>query len=57
MKIIGNYKEKLVLGMLSNVPFDGLQWEALYRAAEDLKIYKTLPRFQEKRGQFGDARF
>ena len=41
MKIIGNYKEKLVLGMLSNVPFDGLQWEALYRAAEDLKIYKT----------------
>ena len=41
MKKISTYKEKLVLGLLTNVPFDGLQWEALYRAAEDLKIYKT----------------
>ena len=40
-KQINSYKEKLVLGLLTNVPFDGLQWEALYRAAEDLKIYKT----------------
>ncbi len=40
-KKISNYSEKLVLGMLLNVPFDGLQWEALYRAAEDLKIYKN----------------
>lgn len=40
-KKISNYSEKLVLGMLLNIPFDGLQWEALYRAAEDLKIYKN----------------
>ena len=40
-KKISNYSEKLVLGMLLNIPFDGLQWEALYRAAEDLKIYKS----------------
>ena len=40
-KKLSNYSEKLVLGMLLNIPFDGLQWEALYRAAEDLKIYKN----------------
>ena len=32
-------KQKLVLGMLENVPFDGWNWEAVYKSAEELKLY------------------
>ena len=41
--------ENLVLGMLENVPFDGWNWEALYKSAEELKLYsKNLDEHDKK---------
>ena len=34
-------KEKLLLSMLSNVPFDGWSWQALYAGAEDIKLFEN----------------
>ena len=41
-------KEKILLAMLNNVPFDGWSWQALYNGAEDLKIFSTEIREDEK---------
>ena len=34
-------KEKLLLSMLTNVPFDGWSWQALYTGAEDIKLFEN----------------
>ena len=41
-KKLKNLDQKLVLATLKNVPFDGWQWEALYRGAQDIGLYNDV---------------
>ncbi len=42
------FKNKLLLSMLNHIPFDRWSWQALYRSAEDLKLFKKDLTIQDK---------